>query len=286
MQQRIVIVTDSSCDLPANVTQSLPIRIVPLRIITSNGDFRDGIDIDADEVIELLETEFPKTSMPSPQDIYSTFEELEQQDYSHAIVIPISSGLSSTYETFEMVAKEFTKMKIHVIDSRSVSWMLGFLVLEAAKLVQKKKEFTYILDYVNHAKEKITGYFIIESLKYIQAGGRIGKIASYVGSVLNIVPIISFDKEGKLHPYSIARGKKQALKKMIDTIHKQLESTRLQMAIVHSKAEKEAQSLKERFQSFANVEQIHVSTIGPALSVHAGPGLIGIIVYPISESSL
>lgn len=282
--QRIAIVTDSSCDLPVELIQSFSIQVVPLRIHTSSGDFRDGIDIKADEVIDLLEEEIPKTSMPSPEDMISTFQKLEQDGYTHAIVLSISSGLSGTFQTFEMVAKEFDRMKIHVIDSRCVSWMLGFLVLEAAKLVQKKLDFTQILDYLEKAKKKLKAYFIIDTLDFVQAGGRIGKIAAYLGAMLNVKPIITLDEEGKLHPFAIARGKKQALKKMVAPVMKQIESTRLQIAIVHSKAEEEAKALQERLKEYANIERLYVSTIGPALSVHAGPGLLGVVIHPVLES--
>ncbi|MFC7442797.1 DegV family protein [Laceyella putida] len=275
--QKIAVVTDSSADLSAEFVGNFNIQIVPLRVIYQHGEYRDGVDISPEEVVERLDQETPTTSMPSPEDMANLFKRLEQDGFTHCIVIPVSSGLSGTYNTFRLMAEDFS-MKIDVIDSKGVSWILGFLVLEAAKLIQENWNYQDILNRLEEVKERIKGFFIVDTLEYIQKGGRIGKVAAALGSMLNIKPIITLDGEGKLSPLTMARGKKQALKKMLEPIIEQIEQAKASIAIVHSKAEKEAEALKNQLQEYENVLQLHISSISPALSVHAGPGLLGIVI--------
>ena len=210
---KIALVTDSTCDLPCEMVEKLNIHVVPLRIHYSGGEFRDGIDITSRDIINRLEHEVPKTSMPSPEDITRIYHSLQEQGYTHCIVLTVSASLSGTHNTFRLCAQEISGMKIDVIDSKGVSWILGFLVLETARLIQKTKNYEEIIRKIHETKEKIKAYFILDTLQYVQKGGRIGKVAKSLGSMLSIKPVITFDSEGKLHTHSVARGKKQALKK-------------------------------------------------------------------------
>ncbi|MCS1351657.1 DegV family protein [Mechercharimyces sp. CAU 1602] len=281
---KIAIVTDSSCDLPPKLLTQWGITVVPLRIHYKNHEYRDGVEISAEEVAHRLEEEIPKTSMPTPEDIYKTYEHLHNQGYTHCLTLTVAAAVSGTYNTFRLAAQEFEHMKIEVIDSKGVSFLLGFLVLEAARLVQNSTPLTDILTSLEKTKERIRGYFVLDTLEYLRAGGRIGKVASSLGSMLNIKPIITFDSEGKLHPHTVARGKKQAVNKLLAPIRKQIESTRARIAILHTRAETEAQALKEKLVSYPNVSEIYIQTVSPALMVHAGPGLLGIAIQTLEEA--
>ncbi|MBA4602828.1 DegV family protein [Thermoactinomyces mirandus] len=278
---KIALVTDSTCDLPHELTGQFNIHVVPLRIIYSNGEYRDGIDITTEQIMDRLDEEIPKTSMPSLEDINNLYRNLQNEGYTHCIVLTLSASLSGTHNAFRLCAQDFPGMRIDVIDSKGVSWMLGFLVLEAARLIREKTDYQEILSIISQIKGKIKAYFILDTLEYVQAGGRIGKVAKSLGSMLNLKPIITFDENGKLHPHTIARGKQQALKKLISPIYQQIASTRARIGILHSRAEKEAEALKRRLKDLENVVQLYIGSIGPTLSVHAGPGLLGMVVYPL-----
>ncbi|OYD08499.1 DegV family protein [Paludifilum halophilum] len=280
---KIALVTDSSCDLPVDWLKKWDIEVVPLRIMFSNGEYRDRIDISPEEVYECLGEEIPKTSMPSPEDIHQTFQKLQNEGFTHCIAVTISSGLSGTHNTFRMIAEEFDGMNIDVIDSKGLSWVLGFLVIEAARMIRQKIDYTEILERLEQAKRKIKGFFIVDSLEYLKEGGRIGKVAAALGSMLNLKPIISLDENGNFTPYNLARGKKQAVKKLIDPVLKPLESTKTRIAILQGKAEKEAEALKERLRERNNICDLHIHSISPALVVHTGPGLLGLVVNPMAS---
>ncbi|MBH8584039.1 DegV family protein [Thermoactinomyces sp. CICC 10735] len=277
---KIALVTDSTCDLPCEMVEKLNIHVVPLRIHYSGGEFRDGIDITSRDIINRLEHEVPKTSMPSPEDITRIYHSLQEQGYTHCIVLTVSASLSGTHNTFRLCAQEISGMKIDVIDSKGVSWILGFLVLETARLIQKTKNYEEIIRKIHETKEKIKAYFILDTLQYVQKGGRIGKVAKSLGSMLSIKPVITFDSEGKLHTHSVARGKKQALKKLMVPVYEHLSSTRARIAVLHTQAEKEAEALLNQVKNAGNVSETYLGWISPTLAVHAGPGLLGIVIHP------
>ena len=229
---KIALVTDSSCDLPVDLLEHWKIRVVPLRIIYREREYRDGVEITPQEVYARLGEEIPKTSMPSPEDIQQTFKELQQEGYTHCIVVTLSSGLSATYNNFCLMAEDFKGMKIDVIDSKGLSWVLGFLVLESAKLIKDKLDYFEILNRIEGAKNRIKGYFVVDTLEYLKEGGRIGKVAASLGSMLNLSRSSPSDVEGKYYPHNLARGKKQSIKKLMDPIVKQIESTKSRIAIL------------------------------------------------------
>nr|WP_308423175.1 DegV family protein [Marinithermofilum abyssi] len=140
-----------------------------------------------------------------------------------------------------------------------------------------------MLTKIESTKERIKGYFIVDSLEYLKQGGRIGKVAAVLGSVLNLKPVISIDKDGKYFPYSMARGKKQAIKKLLEPIMEQIEHTKAQITVLQGRAEKEAEALKERLKEMENVCELYFSSISPALVVHTGPGLLGLVINPVDE---
>lgn len=253
---KIALVTDSSCDLPIDLLERWNIRAVPLRIIYNEREYRDAIDISPNDVYNRLEDEIPTTSMPTPQDMLDTFDQLKEEGYTHCLVISLSSGLSGTYHSFLRIAKEYEGMKVDVIDSKGLSWVLGFLVLEAARLIQKQWDYADILNRVEQVKKKIKGYFIVDTLEYLKKGGRIGKVAASLGSILNLKPIISIDQEGKYYPLSLARGKKQAIKKLMEPVLEQIQSSKVRIAVLQGQAEKEAEALKDRLKGLEKVPSV------------------------------
>ncbi|RAL26866.1 DegV family protein [Thermoflavimicrobium daqui] len=281
---RIAIITDSSCDLPASLLEKWNIKVVPIRVIYSHGDYRDGIDITPEEVCDKLHEEIPKTSMPAPKDIIQTLKLVQDEGYTHCIILTVSAALSGTYNAFKLIVQDFD-MKIEVIDSKGLSWLLGFLAIEVAKMVQDKMNFQEIIEKIEQTRQKLMGFFIVDTLEYLKAGGRIGKVAATLGSLLNLKPIISVDEEGKFYPFTVGRGRKQAIKKMLEPVLKQVESTKTSLTIIHTKAEQEAMMLKERFKKMENIVEIYISHISSSLVVHTGPGLLGLVINTASSEN-
>lgn len=279
---KIKIVTDSTCDLPSQLVNENNIAVVPLKIHFGEQTYYEGIDLTPDTFYDKLKGAevLPTTSQPSPGDFVKVYEEYAQQGFTHIISIHISSKLSGTYQS-AFIAKGLVedKIKVEVIDSHYVTLGLGLLVLEAAEMVKGGKSFEAAIQHVNFLREKVKLYFMVDTLEFLQKGGRIGKASSLIGSLLNIKPILTLI-EGEVHPFEKVRGQSKALDRLVDIIE-QLPSTGLEKvrcAIVHSQSLETAEKVKEILLNNLGLAEIEISEIGAVVGTHVGPGAIGIII--------
>ncbi|MEG2893632.1 MAG: DegV family protein, partial [Clostridium sp.] len=280
----IALVTDSSCDLSNELVIDKDINIVPLRICYSHGDYKDGVDITSQEIYDNFSKEIPSTSMPSPGDFLATIEKIKEKGYTHCIVVAISNGLSGTYSMMKSLSDEIEGINIHVLDSKLLSNGLGMVTLEAARLIKLGDSFDTIINKLDSFKEKTKIFFTVETLEYLQKGGRIGRVAATLGTVLNLKPIISIAEDGKYYTHAKARGKKNALDKMIEPLLKFLETNKANVCILDGMAENDVKYLYDKVKDNKNVNSLVVTQITPSLVVHTGPGSIGICYSPsVSE---
>ncbi|MFW6378320.1 MAG: DegV family protein, partial [Bacillota bacterium] len=213
MNEKIAIVTDSTSDLKKEDLDKYGIKSLPLKVIYKDRQYQDRVDITPAEVYERMEDEIPTTSMPSPQEIEDLYTELKEEGYTHIISIHISSGLSATYSNCRMVAEQMENINVEVIDSQMLSMGLGRLVLYAKDLVASAElTCNEIIDKIEEKKDKIEIFFVVETLKYLKKGGRIGKVSGTIGELLNIKPIISIDDDGEYYTFTKVRGRKKSIK--------------------------------------------------------------------------
>ncbi|WP_129600008.1 DegV family protein [Anaerophilus nitritogenes] len=279
--EKIAVITDSSCDLPQEWIQKYNIEVLPLRVIYSQQEFRDRVEISPQEVYENLEIETPKTSLPSPEDAKNLFHKLQEQEYTHVLGIFISSGLSGTYNMVKNVADEFEKLTIELVDSKTLSMGLGFLVLEAAKEVYKNSNFAQIIEKIKKILHKSELFYVLKTLEYLRKGGRIGLVEGTVGEILGIKPIISIDEDGKYYTYKKVRGRKKSIDDIYSIVKEKIKDKRIDIAIMHGNAEEEAKKLLERIKDIGNINETLFSQISPVLGVHTGPGLIGVVTFEV-----
>lgn len=280
-KDKIAIVTDSACDLNPEIINQYGIQVLPLHIIYSNCEYRDRIDITPQEVYDRLVEEVPKTSLPSPAEIYDLFNRLRDENYTHVLAIHLSSGLSGTFQTVTTIAQEFKDMVIQVIDSKTLSFGLGFSVIEAARECQQSFNFEKVVKAATHVVNHVKAYYVISTLEYLKKGGRIGYVAGTLGELLHIKPIISINHEGKYFTVAKVRGREQSLRKLASILKEQVRDTLSNVAIVHGGAEQEAKELEKTVLDLPNIKELFLGQISPALGVHTGPGLVGILIYPV-----
>lgn len=281
IKHKIAIVTDSACDLDPETIQQYGIQVLPLHIIYNAREYRDRVDISPQEVYDHLEEEVPKTSLPSPAEIYDLFNRLREQKFTHVLAIHLSSGLSGTYQTVSTIAEEFKDMVIEVVDSKTLSFGLGFSVIEAAKEVQRSLNFDKVKSVAKEVLEHMKVYYVVSTLEYLKKGGRIGYVAGTLGEMLHIKPIISINPEGKYFTVAKVRGREQSLRKLASILKDHVQDTLSNVAIVHGGAEKEAKDLEKMALNHPNIKEAFFGQISPALGVHTGPGLVGVLVYPV-----
>ncbi|BBJ28716.1 DegV family protein [Athalassotoga saccharophila] len=276
--EKIGIVTDSSCDLDDEIATKYGIHILPLIIAYRNKTYRDRIEIKPQEVYDSLEKEIPKTSMPLMDDAKKLFDKLKMEGYTHVIAITISSALSGTYGMLNTVSKEYD-MNVKVIDSKSLSMGLGFIVYEVAKAIKDGKSFEDACRIAKNVKDKIRVFFTLKTLKYLKMGGRIGKVEANMGDLLNVKPIISVDGDGFLYSYAKVLGWRRAIDKMFDIFLKESQGKKVNVAVMNGGDEEEAREFAMKVKSSGNVDELFMGQISPVLVVHTGPGLVGIGFY-------
>lgn len=278
MQEKIGIITDSTCDIPAEFIKKLGIEVLPLRILYKNKEFRDGVDITAEEVYAQLEDEIPTTSLPSPDEVEALFLKMKKQGFTHVIVIHISSGLSGTGQMIQTIANQIDGLVIKVIDSKTISMGLGFIVIEAARAIQKKMSFEAICNYIKSVQERLSVFFVLGTLEYLKKGGRIGRVSGTIGQLLSIKPIITVDEDGVYSTYSKVRGRKQSIDRLFVTAKERLSQAANQIAVCYGGAQEEAANLIKRLEELPNIKELIVSTVSPVIGVHTGPGTLGFAV--------
>ena len=275
---RVALVTDTSCDLSEEQLQAYDIRLVSLRVATSEGEFRDRLEIDQDTLYSLLKRELPKTSLPLPEDVSALYRQLKAEGCTRVVHMTISSNLSGTYNMVRLIAEETEGMQVDVVDTRTLSCGLGLLVLEAAESLAKGMSVEDTLARVEHLRATQLGAFVIRTLEFLRKGGRIGLVEGVVGSLLQIKPVIYVNDDGVYNTLVKARGFTNALNAMCDECFKRFQGKKVRIAIVHGAAYEEAVRLRDRFLEKLDVASSFISPVSPALAIHTGPGLLGAIV--------
>ncbi|HHT42414.1 MAG TPA: DegV family protein [Firmicutes bacterium] len=279
MQEKIAIVTDSTSDIPREIVEQYDIRVIPLRILYQDREYRDQIDITADEVYRRLEQEVPTTSLPAPGDVLALFEQLKSEGFTHVLAIHISSGLSGTAQLISHLAGQVEDMVIRVVDSRSISMGLGYTVIEAARKLTHNVGFEALCTHVQAVLSRMKVYFVLETLEYLKKGGRIGRVAGTLGQILNLKPIITVNEDGVYTTYAKVRGRKQSLERLMEVAKEHLAKPMSNVAVCHGAALEEARDFVQRIKNLGNVGEVLMGHVSPVIGVHTGPGTLGFVVY-------
>lgn len=282
MAERLKIVTDSTADLPAKIAGENAIEIVPLNVHFGEEVLKDGVEIWAEEFYHRFKNEavLPNTSQPSPAEFVRVYEKLAA-GADHIISIHISEKLSGTISSASLAAEMVKdKIPVTVIDSKFVSMALGMSVLQAARMIQAGADRASVLAEVERVHRSQAIFFTVETLAYLNRTGRIGKASALLGSLLNIRPILSFE-DGLIVPVERFRGSPaKANVHLLELLGESLGSRSCLVSLVHADAEEEAERLLELLPGYVQAKEVILSTIGPIVGSHAGPGTIGVIAVP------
>lgn len=279
------IVSDGSCEYSEQIAIKNDVHIVPFYVTFDGTTYlKEGIDIKKEEYFNRLVNEkntFPKTSQPSPQDYIEAYTPFLKEG-KDIISITISSKLSGSYQSAVNAAKElketFPERKIIVIDSLSVSVGVALILNEMIKLRDSGHTIEDTSDFVLSTIKDIKLYFTLDSLEYLQRGGRIGKGSALLGGLLNLKPILSLTN-GEVGPLTKVRGKKKALDTIIEYFETDIKGKEddFEYAIVHIVNDKEAVEFKNKIIDKTGKDtSMETMAAGVTIGTHAGPGGIGL----------
>ncbi len=275
----IHLVTDSTCDLPEVLLEKYNIHIIPLNVHFGDVTYLDKKELSSNEFYHKLSKSevHPSTSQPSPYDFVKCYEEIYQQGDT-IISIHLSSKLSGTIQSANIAKEMLPDYDIRIVDSELASLAMGSIVLEVAKWIQAEWHVDDILEAFSLLKKRVTPYFLVDTLEYLQKGGRIGKAQALVGSLLDIKPILTI-ANGEVEPFDKVRNKKKALNKIMDIFKEKIGSHPEGIALMYSGADFQVDEIIETLKEQFNCDDIVVSQFGPVIGVHIGPGAIGISMY-------
>ena len=275
--QRIAVITDSGTDTPADFVAEHDVRVIPLRINYSDGSsYENGVDITTEDVVRRFDEEVPTTSLPSPMKIQQTFEQARRDGYAGAVVVTISSGLSATYETVSMVARQMEGFPVVTVDTKSIGVAAGMVVMEAVRQVEAGMPLERLGSVLAAVSERVRVYFSVQKLDFLRKGGRISEAVYRVGSVLNIKPVLTCSPEGKYVIEKKARGWQRALDTQVALVAEQAarwQQVRLAVCTYDPALREElVPRLRERI---GNAVEILQTGLSADLLVHTGPTLVG-----------
>jgi DegV family protein with EDD domain len=283
---QVRIVTDSTADIPVEKLEALGIEMIPLKVHFGMETFRDQIDMGSEVFFQKLTgaSIMPTTSQPSPVQFAEVFKKLAEESDAPIISIHLSSGLSGTYQS-AMLAKSMIDEgnDITVIDSKSASYGFGSLVVAAAEAARSGRSKEDIISLIGSMRQQLRLYFLVDTLEYLQKGGRIGKAAALVGSLLNIKPILSVSDEGIVYSVDKVRGQKKAMTKIIELLQQDLGDKPLHLTVAHAAAKETAEQFNELLMQNFTVQSTQYTNIGPVIGTHTGPGAVAVFVNPVPD---
>ena len=276
----IKIVTDSGSGMTPEVARQFGVTVVPLYVHFGTETFREGIDLELDEFLPRLKSapQLPTTSQPSAGDFMQVYKPLIAEG-SEVISIHLSSKLSGTVASANTACEMLPGAGIHVVDSQFISAAQLTMVLEAARMAHAGRSAQAILE---RLKQIIAGahiYFVVDTLEYLQKGGRLGKAQALLGTALQMKPILALE-EGVVEAKERIRTKSKALARLRELVMHQTEScSRVYLGILHAAAHDEAKRLEADLLSQLKPFEITMGQVGPVIATHTGPGVVGVAFY-------
>lgn len=284
-----VVMADSTADIPAALVKEYGIHIVPMTLVFDDQSYQEGIDITVAEFYNKLagSKTLPTTSQTSPAQYVEVYRKLmEEHPGAPIISIHLSSGMSGTYQAarlaHNMLEEELgQEVDITVIDSLCATYGFGLQVVHAARLAKQGMTASQIRDEVNKLGEARRLYFLVDTLEYLQKGGRIGKAAAVLGTLLNIKPILSVDREGIIYAVDKARGSKRATARAIELFTKDFGDHRdINIAVCDAVNPEGAEQFLEAMAQHFTLHEVVRTNIGAVVGSHVGAGTLAVFVWP------
>lgn len=278
-----IIITDSSCDLSYNYISENNLEVIPFPYTINGNEYID--DFGKSLSYKDFYDELRNGSMPSTSQIsVYTFEQAFKKHVSKGnsiIYIGFSSALSQTFYNSIIarnnILEEIPEADITVVDSKSASVGLGALVFYANGLLKQGKTKKEIVNWIESNKLKSNHWFIIDSLDHLKRGGRISATSAAVGTILDVKPLLNVDNDGKLTVVKKIRGRKKAIRELLDELNNIKHPEKQTLFINHGDCIKDAEILRELVLNEVNVKDVVINHIGPIIGSHTGPGMLCLV---------
>jgi DegV family protein with EDD domain len=267
-----LIIADTTSSLPPDLTTQLGIPVIPQIVNFGDQSFRDDTELTTAEFLSKLRssTALPKTAAPPPN-LYQPLFERAARDGETAIVVAPSAKVSGTVRSAEIARQDFPNADIRVIDTQTIAGSLGGLVLIAHEMARQGCPPDQIVDELNRLIPNTRTYFLVDTLEYLQRGGRIGAAKALLGGLLQVKPILQI-RDGQAEAYVQERTKKRATVRLIEITCEQLcGNPHGHLCVMHIDAEDEAESVRAELTARLGIPDIPIYLLPPAIVTHVGP---------------
>lgn len=281
----VKIVTDSTCYINKDILENLDINVLSL-FVTFNEESIKELEISNEDFYKKMEKEgIPISSQPATGEMLEMMEEIVKNG-DDLVCVFISSKMSGTYQSAlmckDMVLEKYPNAKIEIIDSTTNSMQLGYSAIIGARLAKEGKSIEDVATRIREINKASRFIFVPDNLDYLKKGGRIGGAAALLGNAFSLTPILTV-KDGNADTLQTVRTKKRAKRTMIEKLLDDHAKYKVQEVTVHHiNTESEAQSFLEEVKAEIDVP-ISISSIGPVIGVHVGPGAVGLAYYTEKE---
>ncbi len=286
-RERIAVLTDSCADLPPALAREKGIEILPLKICYPEGDYLDGVSITPEEIYRRMPDEVPKTSLPDGESILGAFDRLRDAGYTKAVAVMFSSGISGTYNAVRVLAESYEDMEIAVFDTKNACMGVGLIALRAVEFIREQGlGWDELLARMPGVIRNTQVFFSIDSLDYLQKGGRIGLVTCVAGTMLQIKPVISFAKDGQLVSIGKARGRAKSMEEVARRLRALIpgDGKPYDMFVANGGCPEDAEALKAMLAAeIAGCRRFYECEIDGTLAAHVGPHLIGLGIHCLEE---
>lgn len=275
---KVAIVTDSTAYLPEDLVKEFEITVLPLIVIWGDECLRDNIDISPDAFYERLQhvKTMPSTSQPTVQSFADAFSKLHQLGYE-ILTITISSALSGTIDSAIQAKKMLPEATIELIDSQYTSLPLAFMALSAARAAKNGASLVQCKQIVESIRDHTEVFFAVDTLEFLHRGGRIGGASRFLGTALNLKPILQI-QEGKVEALERVRTSKKAQDRLIELLESNIDGQKpLNMiGVVSAKAAESTLDLLNKIKSRFDPDEVLIADLSPVIGTHVGPGTVGV----------
>lgn len=276
---KIAVITDSSANLSLDyLNQHENTFMIPLMINIDGVQYRDQVEIDANQVYLKLDETKITTSLPELSDLHTLIQTLSEKQYTDIIAINISSGLSGTFNAFRLVFQEETQLKITHYDSKTLAGALGYLVEYANELIEQGKtpeEIVPLLDICRY--QNSLAFYTINTLKYLRKGGRIGFVEGTIGDILHVKPVITVNDQGVYETLSKGFGLNRSLISMRKLMVEKFGHQLIDFTVHYGNNPEKAKELAERMKADLNIRNLTITPLTPVLGIHTGPEMFAYI---------
>jgi DegV family protein with EDD domain len=282
MNYPVEIITDSTCDIPQDLVEQYGIIVIPHFVIWGNQQYLDRINLQPEEFYARLEIDpvRPTTAQATAEVFAAAYEQAIRGGAKEIVVVTVSSAMSGAYQ-MALNAAGTVAIPVHIVDSKGPTMSLGWQVLAAARVRAEGGDANAMVAKAAQVRQTLTQIVGMDTLEYLQRGGRIGDAARWIGTMLHVKPVVSINHQtGRVEPAAIARTYKNMVETLYQKFFDKINVTRpMHIAVLHGSARAQAESLAERISNDYSPVELVINITGPVLGINTGPRALALCGY-------